>query len=38
MLPANSWNPQTYDADAEAAFEKRFELFFWKLLPLTPLL
>ncbi len=38
MAPGNSWNPRTENPDAEASPLKRFRLFYWKALPLDPLL
>ena len=38
MHPQNSWNPETDNPDDEAAYSKRFQLWFWQLLPLEPVL
>jgi putative cardiolipin synthase len=38
MRPYNSWDPETDNPDEQAAFGKRMQLWFWKLLPLEPLL
>ncbi len=38
ILPENSWSAATDDPDRNAPFYKRFKVFFWKLLPLNPLL
>lgn len=38
MLPQNSWNPVTDNPDEQASLGKRAQLWFWKLLPLEPIL
>jgi putative cardiolipin synthase len=38
MAAENSWDPKSYDSDAEASFGKRVKMFLWRLLPLTPVL
>ena len=38
MLPENSWNAATDNPDSNASWTKRFKVYFWGLLPLTPIL
>ncbi len=38
MLPENSWNAALESPDSNASFGKRFKVFFWRLLPLDPIL
>lgn len=38
MLPENSWDPRRDNPESHVSFSKRLKVFFWKLLPLTPLL
>lgn len=38
MGPGNSWDPAVDKMDSLASQKKRFRLWFWKLMPITPLL
>jgi putative cardiolipin synthase len=38
MLPENSWDAAKDQPDAQAGFGRRVSLWFWKLLPIDPLL
>ena len=38
MSAANSWNTGTDDPDQYSSFVKRSEVFFWRLMPIKPLL
>jgi cardiolipin synthase C len=38
LEPENSWNPQVEDPDRHAGFLRRLKLWFFRLLPLRPLL
>jgi putative cardiolipin synthase len=38
MLPQNSWNAALDAPDSKASTTKRLKVFFWRLLPLTPIL
>jgi putative cardiolipin synthase len=38
MSTANSWNAATDDPDQYASFVKRSKVFFWRLMPIQPLL
>jgi putative cardiolipin synthase len=38
MLPGNSWNAATDDADQYVPLTKRSRVRFWQLMPIKPLL
>ncbi len=38
MLPGNSWNAATEAPDSHAPFLKRLKVWFWRLMPIRPLL
>ncbi len=38
MSAANSWNARTDDPNQYSSFAKRSEVFFWRLMPIKPLL
>jgi len=38
MQPENSWNAATDKPDRKASLGKRLKVYFWGLLPLTPIL
>jgi len=38
MLPGNSWSAATDDPDRHASFGKGFKVWFWRMMPIKPLL
>lgn len=38
MRAENSWDPASDDPDSEVGWTRRFKLWFWKLIPLEPIL